>query len=219
MLSASILSADFAHLADQVKLVEVYAEAIHIDVMDAHFVPPLTIGPVVVASLRPVTDRVFHGHLMVEAPESLFDDLAEAGLDIVSFHHRGGRGPDAGHRQGSGSRYAGGDDAQHGDAGRRDLPVPGRTRRRDAHEHQAGLVGTGVESRRIPAARGGAERGRSSRPVHGRGARRRGQDRQCATSDRCGSHRAGCRVGDLPGARPDRGRPRARRHRARRGGA
>ena len=87
MLSASILSADFAHLADQVKLVEMYAEAIHIDVMDAHFVPPLTIGPVVVASLRPVTDRVFHGHLMVEAPESLFDDLAEAGLDIVSFHH------------------------------------------------------------------------------------------------------------------------------------
>jgi ribulose-phosphate 3-epimerase len=87
MLSASILSADFAHLAEQVKLVEPYAEAIHIDIMDAHFVPPLTIGPVVVASLRPVTDRVLHGHLMVEAPEGLFDDLAEAGLDIVSFHH------------------------------------------------------------------------------------------------------------------------------------
>lgn len=87
MLSASILSADFAHLADQVKLIEPYAEAIHIDIMDAHFVPPLTIGPVVVASLRPVTERVFHGHLMVEAPESLFDELAEAGLDVVSFHH------------------------------------------------------------------------------------------------------------------------------------
>jgi ribulose-phosphate 3-epimerase len=87
VLSASILSADFAHLADQVKLVEPYAEVIHIDIMDAHFVPPLTIGPVVVASLRPVTDRVLHGHLMVEAPEGLFDDLAEAGLDVVSFHH------------------------------------------------------------------------------------------------------------------------------------
>jgi ribulose-phosphate 3-epimerase len=86
-LSASILSADFAHLADQVKLVEPYAEAIHIDIMDAHFVPPLTIGPVVVASLRPVTERVLHGHLMVEAPESLFDELAEAGLDVVSFHY------------------------------------------------------------------------------------------------------------------------------------
>jgi ribulose-phosphate 3-epimerase len=87
MLSASILSADFAHLAEQVKLIEPYAEAIHIDIMDAHFVPPLTIGPVVVASLRPVTELVFHGHLMVEAPEGLFDDLAQAGLDIVSFHH------------------------------------------------------------------------------------------------------------------------------------
>jgi len=87
VLSASILSADFAHLADQVKLVEPYAEVIHIDVMDAHFVPPLTIGPVVVASLRPVTGRVLHGHLMVEAPEGLFDDLADAGLDVVSFHH------------------------------------------------------------------------------------------------------------------------------------
>lgn len=87
VLSASILSADFAHLAEQVKLIEPHAEVIHIDIMDAHFVPPLTIGPVVVASLRPVTERVLHGHLMVEAPESLFDDLAQAGLDIVSFHH------------------------------------------------------------------------------------------------------------------------------------
>ncbi len=85
-LSASILSADLARLGEQVKVVEPYAEVIHIDVMDAHFVPPLTIGPGVVASLRPRTDRVLHGHLMVEAPESLFDDLAEAGMDLVSFH-------------------------------------------------------------------------------------------------------------------------------------
>ncbi len=85
-LSASILSADYAYLAEQVKLVEPYADAIHVDVMDAHFVPPLTIGAVVVASLRPHTDRILHGHLMVEAPEGLFEDLAEAGLDKVSFH-------------------------------------------------------------------------------------------------------------------------------------
>jgi len=85
-LSASILSADFSRLGEQVKLVEPHADVIHIDVMDAHFVPPLTIGPVVVASLRPVTDRVLHGHLMVEGPESLFDELAEAGMDVVSFH-------------------------------------------------------------------------------------------------------------------------------------
>ncbi|HEY7754898.1 MAG TPA: ribulose-phosphate 3-epimerase [Actinomycetota bacterium] len=85
-LSASILSADLARLAEQVKLVDRHADVIHIDVMDAHFVPPLTIGPVVVASLRPHTDRTLHGHLMVEMPEALFDDLAEAGLDVVSVH-------------------------------------------------------------------------------------------------------------------------------------
>ena len=85
-LSASILSADLAHLADQVKLVTPAADVIHIDVMDAHFVPTLTLGPVVVASLRPHTDRVLHGHLMVEAPEGLFEELKDGGMEIVSFH-------------------------------------------------------------------------------------------------------------------------------------
>ena len=85
-LSVSILSADLAHLADQVKLVEPHADAIHIDIMDAHFAPPITFGPLVVASLRPVTELVLHGHLMVDVPEALFDELAQAGMDIVSFH-------------------------------------------------------------------------------------------------------------------------------------
>jgi ribulose-phosphate 3-epimerase len=85
-LAASILSADFAYLADQVKLVEGYADFIHIDVMDAHFVPPLSIGPVVVESLRPVTGLAFHCHLMVEHPIALFDDLKAAGTDIVTAH-------------------------------------------------------------------------------------------------------------------------------------
>lgn len=85
-LSASILSADLAHLADQVKLVDEHADVIHVDVMDAHFVPPLTIGPIIVAALRPHTRRTLHGHLMVEAPEALFDELSEAGMDVVSFH-------------------------------------------------------------------------------------------------------------------------------------
>ena len=86
-LAASILSADLAHLADQVKLVHEHADIIHIDIMDGHFVPPIALGTVVVASLRPHTDRTMHGHLMVDAPESFFDELAEAGLDVVSFHH------------------------------------------------------------------------------------------------------------------------------------
>jgi ribulose-phosphate 3-epimerase len=85
-LSASILAADLADLAGQVKLVQEHADLIHVDVMDAHFVAPLTMGPVVVASLRPHTELTLHGHLMVETPESLFDDLAEAGTDVVSFH-------------------------------------------------------------------------------------------------------------------------------------
>jgi ribulose-phosphate 3-epimerase len=85
-LAASILSADFANLADQVRLVEKHADMVHVDVMDAHFVPPLTIGPVVVASLRSVTDLPLHAHLMIERPQALFDDFAEAGTDIVTFH-------------------------------------------------------------------------------------------------------------------------------------
>ncbi len=85
-LGVSVLNADLAHLADQVKLVEPYADLIHIDVMDAHFVPPLTIGPAVVRSLRPWTDLVLACHLMVERPEHLFDDLAEAGTQMVTFH-------------------------------------------------------------------------------------------------------------------------------------
>jgi ribulose-phosphate 3-epimerase len=85
-LSASILSADLAHLADQVRLVEPHADVIHVDVMDGRFVPPLTFGPIVVAALRRVTARQLHGHLQVEAPAPLFAELAEAGMDTVSFH-------------------------------------------------------------------------------------------------------------------------------------
>jgi ribulose-phosphate 3-epimerase len=86
-LAASILSADLAYLADQVKLVQEHADVIHIDIMDGHFVPPIALGTVVVASLRPHTHRTLHGHLMVDAPEAYFEELAEAGLDVVSFHH------------------------------------------------------------------------------------------------------------------------------------
>jgi ribulose-phosphate 3-epimerase len=85
-LSASILAADLARLGDQVRLIEPYAEVIHVDIMDGHFVPPIALGTVVVASLRPVTERVLHGHLMVDAPEAFFDELRAAGLDMVSFH-------------------------------------------------------------------------------------------------------------------------------------
>jgi ribulose-phosphate 3-epimerase len=86
-LAASILAADLAHLADEVKRVEGVADIIHVDIMDGHFVPPIALGTVVVASLRPWTQLTLHGHLMVDAPESYFEELADAGLDVVSFHH------------------------------------------------------------------------------------------------------------------------------------
>ena len=85
-VAASILSADFAHLADQVKLVAPHADLIHIDAMDAHFVPPLSVGPVVVEAVRRVTDLPLHCHLMVDRPEALLKDFAESGADIVTCH-------------------------------------------------------------------------------------------------------------------------------------
>jgi ribulose-phosphate 3-epimerase len=85
-LAASILAADFARLGDEVKLIEPFADMIHVDVMDAHFVPPLTIGPVVVESLRPISPLPLHCHLMIERPEALLDDFAKAGTDMVTFH-------------------------------------------------------------------------------------------------------------------------------------
>src|SRR6266542_5811344 len=85
-VAASILSADLARLAEQVKLVENHVDLLHIDVMDARFVPPLTVGPIVVESLRRVTDLPLHCHLQVERPRRLIEDFAAAGADIVTFH-------------------------------------------------------------------------------------------------------------------------------------
>jgi ribulose-phosphate 3-epimerase len=85
-VAASILAADFANLGAQVAAVEPHVGVIHVDIMDGHFVPPIALGTVIVQSLRPVTARTLHGHLMVDAPEQFFDELREAGLDVVSFH-------------------------------------------------------------------------------------------------------------------------------------
>ena len=85
-VAASILAADLANLGAQVRAVEPFVAVFHVDIMDGHFVPPIALGTVVVQSLRPVTTRTLHGHLMVDAPEGFFDELHEAGLDVVSFH-------------------------------------------------------------------------------------------------------------------------------------
>jgi ribulose-phosphate 3-epimerase len=85
-VAASILAADFARLGEQVKAVEPWADTIHVDMMDAHFVPPLSIGPVVLESLRPVTDLPLHAHLMVERPQDLLEPLVQAGTNQITFH-------------------------------------------------------------------------------------------------------------------------------------
>jgi ribulose-phosphate 3-epimerase len=86
-LAPSILSADFARLADAVQQAEdAGADWIHVDVMDGHFVPNLTIGPPVVAALRRVTKLPLDVHLMIERPEQLLDAFAGAGADVITVH-------------------------------------------------------------------------------------------------------------------------------------
>ena len=86
-IAPSILSADFGRLAEEVRAVEAAgADVIHIDVMDGHFVPNLTIGPLVVRAIRPTTELPFDVHLMIEAPERYIEDFAEAGADWISVH-------------------------------------------------------------------------------------------------------------------------------------
>jgi ribulose-phosphate 3-epimerase len=86
-LAPSILSADFGRLADQIKLVEqAGADMLHVDIMDGHFVPNLTIGPVVVGWIRPVTELPFDVHLMIEKPDDYIEHFAKAGANLISVH-------------------------------------------------------------------------------------------------------------------------------------
>lgn len=87
-IAPSILSADFARLGDEIRAIEAGgADYVHVDVMDGHFVPNITIGPLVVDAVRKVTDMPLDVHLMIENPDQYIPGFAKAGADIITVHY------------------------------------------------------------------------------------------------------------------------------------
>ncbi|HEY9092961.1 ribulose-phosphate 3-epimerase [Parasphingorhabdus sp.] len=93
-IAPSILSADFARLGEEVRAIDAAGcDWVHVDVMDGHFVPNITIGPGVVKALRPHSEKPFDVHLMISPVDQFLEDFAEAGADIISFHPEAGPHP------------------------------------------------------------------------------------------------------------------------------